>query len=216
MTTKPDAPPRGAAGWIDRYAVIAFDLDGVLVNSFDCWWRLLNATLEEQGKAPLSRDAFARTWGQDVEADRRSFFPDWTTAHLIEHYTREFPRFARYVEPEPEAKEVLETLKRAGKRLAVASNAPRSMVETLLDRASLLPLIECAAGVDQVAAGKPAPDLLEHVLRQLGTRREDACFVGDSEYDAGAARAAGLFFVGYRRDGDCRIDSLADLIRPRP
>jgi HAD superfamily hydrolase (TIGR01509 family) len=191
--------------------LVAFDLDGVLVDSFECWRRLLNATLESRGKRPLAAEEFAATWGQDVEADRGRFFPDWTVEELIAHYTREFPRFAEWIRTEPGAAETLGRLKGAGLTLAVASNSPTAMVERLLELASLRPLIDHAAGVDLVPRGKPEPDLLEHVLRAAGVPRDGALYVGDSEYDARAARAAGVRFVGFRRPGDGRIDTLSEL-----
>lgn len=194
------------------YRLVAFDLDGVLVDSFECWRRLLNDTLQAHGKRPLAPDEFALCWGQDVEADRQRFFPDWTVERLIEHYTREFPRYADWIRPMEGAKETLERLARAGKRIAVASNSPMAMVERLLELASLRAHVEWAAGVDLVANGKPEPDLIEHVLRESGIANEEACYVGDSEFDALAARAAGVRFIGYRRHGDERIESLLELV----
>jgi HAD superfamily hydrolase (TIGR01509 family) len=183
----------------------------VLVDSFECWWRLLNDTLESRGKDALTREEFAACWGQDVEADRRRFFPEWSVERLIEHYTRELPRFLEWVRPEPGAAETLGRLRERGLTLAVASNSPTAMVERLLELTSLSSLIEHAAGVDLVPSGKPEPDLIEHVLRAAGAPPDAACYVGDSEYDARAARAAGVLFVGYRRPGDRRIESLAEL-----
>ena len=197
---------------LEPFRLVPFDHDGVLVDSFDCWWKLLNDTLETHGLAPLSREDFARCWGQDVEADRRRFFPDWTVERLIDHYTREFPRYAQWIQPMPGAKEVLAELERAGKRIAVASNSPMEMVERLLELASLRSHVDWAAGVDLVPNGKPEPDLIDHVLRESGLGREEACYVGDSEFDARAARAAGVYFIGYRRDGDARVESLRALI----
>jgi HAD superfamily hydrolase (TIGR01509 family) len=193
------------------YRLVVFDLDGVLVDSFQCWWRLLNDTLEAHGQRPLSEEEFLVCWGQDVEADRRRFFPDWTVERLIEHYTREFPRYAAWIRPMEGAQETLDRLEREGKRIAVASNSPMAMVERLLELASLRHHVSWAAGVDLVPNGKPEPDLIEHVLREAGVSREEACYVGDSEFDARAARAARVHFIGYRREGDVRIESLREL-----
>jgi phosphoglycolate phosphatase len=199
---------------LSPYRLVVFDLDGVLVDSFQCWWRLLNDTLEAHGKRPLTEEEFSVCWGQDVEADRRRFFPDWTVEGLIEHYTREFPRYASWIRPMEGAQETLDRLKRAGKRIAVASNSPMAMVERLLELASLRRHVSWAAGVDLVPNGKPEPDLIEHVLRESGVMREEACFIGDSDFDARAARAADVYFIGYRRAGDARIESLGELVAP--
>jgi len=192
--------------------LVAFDLDGVLVDSFDCWWKLLNGTLAAHGRRELTREEFAACWGQDVEADRRRFFPEWTVERLIGHYAREFPRYAEWIRAEPSAVETLRGLKERGMRLAVASNSPTAMVERLLQQNALHGYFDVAAGVDLVANGKPEPDLIEYVLEEAGVRREDACFVGDSDYDARAAAAAGVLFIGYKRPGDRRIESLAELL----
>jgi phosphoglycolate phosphatase len=191
--------------------LIVFDMDGVLVDSFDCWWKLLNSTLVDHGMAPLTRDEFLGTWGQDVEADRRRFFPDWPVERLIRHYTRELPRYEEWVRAEAGAADVLVKFKTEGRLLAVASNSPLSMIERLLTQTSIRQHFDCAAGVDLVVNGKPAPDLLDYVLRETGVSREQCCFVGDSEFDAQAARAADVLFVGYRRPGDARIESLSEL-----
>lgn len=196
---------------LSPYRLVVFDLDGVLVDSFQCWWRLLNDTLEAHGQRPLTEEEFSVCWGQDVEADRRRFFPDWTVEGLIEHYTREFPRYASWIRPMEGAQETLDRLERAGKSIAVASNSPMAMVERLLGLASLRQHVRWAAGVDLVPNGKPEPDLIEHVLREAGVSREEACYVGDSEFDARAARAARVHFIGYRREGDVRIESLREL-----
>ncbi len=197
---------------LDSAALVAFDLDGVLVDSFECWWKLLNATLTAHGKRPQSREEFTAGWGQDVAADRDRFFPEWSVERLIEHYRREFPRYAAWIRAEPTAVATLQELKRRGKRVAVASNSPVAMVERLLEQTSLRPYVDWAAGVDLVPNGKPEPDLIVYVLRQAGIGPESACFVGDSEYDARAARAAGVLFVGYRRPGDWRIERLEELL----
>jgi HAD superfamily hydrolase (TIGR01509 family) len=206
------APAAHAAGAVDRFRLVAFDLDGVLVDSFDCWWRLLNETLTMNGKQPITHEEFAATWGQDVEADRRGYFPEWPLGRLIEHYTREFPRFADLIVAEPGARPLLESLKRQGKTVAVASNAPVAMVRRLLEQTGLAPFVDWAAGVDLVANGKPEPDLIQWALQQANARNDESCFVGDSEYDALAARAARVHFIGYRRPGDDRVESLRDLI----
>jgi phosphoglycolate phosphatase len=192
--------------------LVAFDLDGVLVDSFECWRMLLNDTLAQHGQREQTREEFAACWGQDAEADRKRFFPDWAVAELIAHYNAQFPRFVEWIREEPGAAEVLARLKQAGFTVAVASNSPTEMVERLLQRASLRSHVDHAAGVDLVAHGKPEPDLIEYVRHAAGVPREAVCFVGDSEYDARAARAAGVLFVGFRRAGDRRIESLRELL----
>ena len=193
--------------------MIAFDMDGVLVDSFECWWQVLRDLQIAQGKEPLTRERFAETWGQDADADRRSYFPEWTTTEIMARYDAAFPRYAHLIQAEPEAAATLGALRRPGKRLAVATNSPVDIAARLLGGASLASYFDCIACADLVAEGKPAPDLLHFIARQLGVTTAEIAYVGDSDYDAVAARAAGLFFVGYRRPGDVRVERLGELVR---
>lgn len=197
---------------VDPYRLVAFDMDGVLVDSFQCWWMLLNDTLAFRGDAPLTREGFQSTWGQDVEADRRRFFPDWSIEYLTRYYEERFPEYIQHVETEPEAVTVLDRLRRDGKLLAVATNSPVKIATKLLTHAGLATRLDRIVGVDLVEKGKPEPDLLIHIGRELEVPAGEMCYVGDSEFDAGAAQAAGVRFIGYRREGDVRIERLGELV----
>jgi len=56
--------------------------------------------------------------------------------------------------------------------------------------------ISVIVGRDSMLALKPAPDMIIRALEELSARRDDAAFVGDSEADLLAARAAHLRFYG--------------------
>ena len=210
----PASASLASANLVDPFRVVAFDMDGVLVDSFRCWWMLLNDMLASRGDGPLTREEFQSTWGQDVEADRRRFFPDWSVERLIRYYEERFPEYMKYVETMPDSASVLDRLRRDGKLLVVATNSPVKIATRLLEHAGLARKLDRIVGVDMVAQGKPEPDLLVHVAEELNIPMSRICYVGDSEFDAAAAKAAGIFFIGYRRGGDGRIERLADLLAP--
>jgi phosphoglycolate phosphatase len=198
---------------VDPFRAVAFDMDGVLVDSFQSWWLLLNDLLESEGKRKVTREEFREGWGQDQEADRRQFFPEWSVERLTREYAERFPRYRTFVVVELDAVRVLEALRARRKRLAVATNSPSGIATHLLEGAGIDRHFDRIVGVDQVAqVGKPAPDLLDHIGRSLEVTSAEMCYVGDTDYDAEAARAAGVFFIGYRREGDARIERLGDLL----
>jgi phosphoglycolate phosphatase len=199
------------AAIVEPYPVVAFDMDGVLLDSFRCWWELLNDALAHHGKPRLTREQFELTWGQDVEADRRMFFPEWTAEQIMTHYRSALPRFAALVDVEPEAAATLASLRLQGKKLAVATNSPMAIATSLLEGALLADYFDVIAGVDLVPEGKPAPDLLHLIARETGVSTAEMAYIGDSMFDEGAARAAGAFFIGYLRPGDARIERLGEL-----
>ena len=50
-------------------AAVLLDMDGVLLDSFEAWCAVMNATAVHFGLPPISRDAFGQAFGQSTEAD---------------------------------------------------------------------------------------------------------------------------------------------------
>src|SRR5438105_4407538 len=64
----------GALAVVSVSAVL-FDLDGVLVDTYEAWFSLMNAAVRDMGFPPVARERFRASWGQSTEADARDFFP---------------------------------------------------------------------------------------------------------------------------------------------
>ncbi len=76
--------------------------------------------------------------------------------------------------------------------MAVASGGPRRNVEASLRATGLLPLFDTIVTIDDVAHGKPAPDLYLEAARRLGVRPPDCLAFEDSVEGLDAARIAGM------------------------
>ena len=190
---------------------VLFDLDGVLVDSYDCWFHLLQDAMREQGKIPVSLDEFNSRWGQGSEADREVFFPEWSLDQLNAFYEKRFGDYTRWAKPEPGSEKILKHLQSRDIRIAIASNSPTGVVNDLLKHAGLENYPDAVIGADQVKESKPAPDLLLKAVEVLRIAKQEACYVGDSIYDAQAAEAAGIFFVGYKRQGEISVENFDEL-----
>ena len=168
--------------------------------------------MKEQGKVPVTLEEFDSRWGQGPEADQEVFFPEMTVDELIRFYEKRFPEYTRWVQSEPGADEALQKIRAAGKRIGVASNSPTAIVEDLLKQAGLRSYVDVVIGTDQVRESKPAPDLLFKAMELLRVNNDEVCYVGDSIYDARAAEGAGIFFVGYKREGDLSVKSFEEFL----
>jgi HAD superfamily hydrolase (TIGR01509 family) len=115
----------------------------------------------------------------------------------------------------PGVRELLAEAAAAGVPTGVASGALRVWVEGHLRRAGLLDVLGTVACRDDVAAGKPAPDLYLAALRRLGADAARSAAVEDSAPGLAAARAAGLWCVAVPGPSTTSHDlAIADLALP--
>lgn len=189
---------------------VLFDMDGVLLHSYRVWLALLRRLCRDLGYEPLSEERFHRSWGQGVQADVQDIFPRHTVDEITVLYDRHFLEHAEHLEVDADAPAVFRALRNAGRHVAVVTNTPRPLAAQLLALARIRP--DTLVGGTDVPRAKPAPDMLFEACRRLAVQPSEALMVGDSRFDHDAAKAAGVRFVGYRRPGDVRIDTLPELL----
>ncbi len=207
-----------------------FDLDGTLVDTAPDLTRALNHALAGAGIAPVD-EALTRHWVghgvramltaaleyRGVAAEPERF--EGLAAACIDHYAA---HIADHSAPYPGVVESLATL---GQRapLAVVTNKPAGLTESLLNALALAPLFTVVVGRGTTAKPKPDAEPALYACRRIGERPERALFVGDSATDVACARAAGCPVVLYRHGynhghdpetlgADRVIDSFCDLL----
>ena len=189
---------------------VLFDLDGVLVHSFEAWVQLMNATARHFGYPPVDRDRFQAVYGQPTTEDVRAFFPRETVEHVEAFYDAHFTDFKESVEADPAAAHVLSALVERGVRLAVVTNTASALAREILTGTGLR--IDTVVGGNDVPQAKPSPDMVHRACELLSVVPANAVMVGDSHYDRAAAQAAGVRFAGLGIDGDERLEHLVDLL----
>ena len=97
--------------------------------------------------------------------------------------------------PLPGVKELIDAADRLDIKLAVASSSERAWVISNLSRLCLLKRFQCIKCADDVIKTKPAPDLFEAVLRELGLKADQAIVFEDSPNGIQAANRAKIFCV---------------------
>jgi HAD superfamily hydrolase (TIGR01509 family) len=106
--------------------------------------------------------------------------------------------FESELEAVPGVVNVLATLDDHGIPVCLASNSDHGHIEHVLRVVGLSArLAGRTFSANDVAAGKPAPDLFLHAARTLGATPSRCVVVEDSPYGAMAARAAGMRCYAY-------------------
>lgn len=181
-----------------QYSTYIFDLDGTLLDTLDDLMLSVNYALQAYGMPQHSKDDIRRFVGNGVRMLMVRAVPGGDSNPLFEDVFLTFRQHYMQhsldnTKPYDGIPELLEALRRQGKRLAVVSNKFYAATQELC-RHFFPDTIEVAIG-EHEAEGirkKPAPDTVVEALRQLGVGKEGAVYVGDSDVDIQTARNSGL------------------------
>jgi HAD superfamily hydrolase (TIGR01509 family) len=194
-------------------SLVIFDCDGVLVDSEPVANRLLVRILAEDGFHVSYEECRRLFVGRTLEAvmahvEREigrplgSHWPDYVRDETL-------LAFAEGVAAVPGAEAVLRHLAAAGIPFCVASSGKFAKMRFTLGSSGLLPLVgDLLFSAEQVARGKPAPDLFLFAAKTMGFAPETCVVVEDSVPGVQAAVAAGMRAVGFAGDPHTDAEAL--------
>jgi HAD superfamily hydrolase (TIGR01509 family) len=182
---------------------ILFDLDGVLVDTYEVWFELLNDVARRHGYAPISAEAYKKSWGQGIEVDVSLYYTRHTVEQIREEYARYYGDFLHHLKVMEGADHTLTSIRLPK---AVITNSPVGLARRALALAKLDAHFQTVVGCDEVPRSKPAPDGVLEACRRLGVKPSETLLIGDSRFDEGAAKAAGVDFRWFTSFSELRLD----------
>lgn len=99
---------------------------------------------------------------------------------------------AELIKPLAGARELVMALTGKGCRTAIATTDKLERARVSMDFLALTDKLDCIVGSDSVPRSKPAPDMIELILKELKVDRSAAIMVGDAETDILMGKNAGL------------------------
>jgi HAD superfamily hydrolase (TIGR01509 family) len=174
---------------------VAFDLDGVLIDSEPTWAHVRRRfVLGHGGRWPDGADRRMQgmatmEWARYLHDDLGVALP---AAEIAERVVAEMAD--RFAGAPPLLPGAVEAVRRLAERwpLGLASSSPSRLIERVLASAGLASCFSVALSTEEVGAGKPAPDVYLEVARRLELPAERCAAVEDSTNGLRAARAAGM------------------------
>jgi phosphoglycolate phosphatase/AHBA synthesis associated protein len=191
------------------FTTALFDLDGVLIDSYTAWFNLLNDAAKTFGYPGVEKEKYDLLYGQSVEADIETLFPGLEMIRLKEFFEEHFFDYLGNFHIMEGALDSLSIARESGMKTAIVTNTTKPLAIEIAAHLKLEP--DLVIGSGDAEKSKPAPDLLLKAMEKLDSTAEEAVMIGDSDFDRRAAEAAGVHFIGYRRDGDQRVENHAEL-----
>jgi len=177
---------------------VVFDLDGVLLDTEQVWDEVRGKYVCERGgryDARLQRAMMGMSspeWSRLlVEEAGVPGPPERVSAEVVERMR------ARYGERLPLVPGAREAVERLAARwpLGLASSSNRPLIDTALELSGLASFFHATVSSEEVARGKPAPDVYLEAARRLGVPPERCAAVEDSHSGIRSAKTAGMQVV---------------------
>lgn len=176
------------------YKYILLDWDGCLAKTLDIWLDTYKQIFAEYNLYPEDRVITQEVFG------------DWNgPAKLgienIEEYSRRLTATVEEKYPHaklyPGVKEVLETLRRDKKLLALITTTKRSTLLPALESNKIVDAFDLILCAEDVTRHKPDPEVIHKALHILNGNKDQSIIIGDSKSDLGAAQNASIDSILY-------------------
>jgi HAD superfamily hydrolase (TIGR01509 family) len=176
---------------------VIFDLDGTLVDSEPNYYEAGRQTLAEHGVTDFTWTDHERYVGISTQET----VADWIERYGLRASVEELftVKNRRYLElarsatrAYPEMRTFVELLAAEDVPMAVASGSSPEAIEAVLAGTGLDAHLRTVVSADEVAHGKPAPDVFLEAARRLGADPAACVVLEDAAPGAAAAHAAGM------------------------
>jgi phosphoglycolate phosphatase len=184
-----------------RMDLVIFDLDGTLIDSKLDLVHAVNATRLHMGMSLLEEDRVASYVGSGAPVLIRRVLGPQAGEEQVQEALEYFIEFYRdhcldYTRLYPGVRESLDRLNGAGVHLAVLTNKPVKISNTILGGLGVASLFCYVYGGNSFDHKKPHPVGVETLRSQCGAERPRTLMVGDSTVDIQTARNAGVKACG--------------------
>jgi HAD superfamily hydrolase (TIGR01509 family) len=174
---------------------VVFDMDGVLLESEEVWDGVREAYVRERGgryDAEIQRAMMGMSsteWSRYLH--ETAGIPEKPEAINAEVVSRMLASYRRHL---PLIAGAVDAVRRLAARypLGLASSSNRQLIDAALELAGLAPCFDATVSSEEVAHGKPAPDVYVEAARRLGVDPTHCAAVEDSHGGIRSAKAAGM------------------------
>jgi HAD superfamily hydrolase (TIGR01509 family) len=185
---------------------VIFDLDGTLIDSVSTYFKMLDIIMERVNLPPVSKEVVMEimkggyeVWDLLIPENMRD-----RKAELLKRIMdvgQEVGRqmFQEEVKLIPGVPQIFSKLSANHIHIGIVTSTHARYLEGKmlpLKKNGIYDLIDAVIVIEDAPKIKPAPDPLIECARRLGVSRDKCLYVGDSQVDMKAGKAAGMMTIG--------------------
>ena len=201
---------------------VIFDMDGVLVDSYDAHFLSWKRMLENRG-LNITEEQFSSTFGQTNKDIISMLFPSIKLDEyepMAQEKEKIFRDIIREDFPEMEgASELIKAIHDAGGSLGIGSSGPLENIKTVLQLLGAGGYFRAIVSETEIIHGKPHPEVFLKTAQKLGLAPRMCVVIEDAPSGVEAAKRAGCAVVGLTgtvsrerlNQADMVVDSLKEL-----
>lgn len=202
---------------------IVWDMDGTVLNTLIDLRDSVNYVLKKYNMPEHTIEEYRRYFGSGIRYALECAVVDGTPSETIDEM---LPIFKEHYDvhcldntcPYDGILDAMKKLKEKGYKMAIVSNKIDSAVKELNEK-FFKEYVDVAIGETPGTKRKPAPDMVEQALKELGSSKEESIYIGDSEVDLQTARNSNLPCISVLwgfRDRDYLIEQGATTFAETP
>ena len=202
---------------------IVWDMDGTVLNTLIDLRDSVNYVLRKYNMPEHTIEEYRRYFGSGIRYALECAVIEGTPSETID---KMLPLFKEHYDihcldntcPYEGILDAMKKLKEKGYKMAIVSNKIDSAVKELNEK-FFKEYVDVAIGETSGTKRKPAPDMVEQALKELGSSKEESIYIGDSEVDLQTAINSSLPCISVLwgfRDRDYLIEQGATTFAETP
>lgn len=179
-----------------------FDMDGVIIDSEPLHFQVEQDVCKKYGVelAEKELESYVGTRARDMwQQIKKTHGATFEVSAVLNEANKRKQAYvvSGKVEPISGIKELLAALKNNGYRIGLASSSPRPFIEAVLNSFGISDYFDVVMSGEEVANGKPAPDVYRETAEKLGVQPDACTVLEDAAHGVQAALAAGMRVIGF-------------------
>jgi len=199
-----------------KLEAVLFDMDGVIVDSEPLWTEVEKQLLARRNLL-YSSSLKTAMMGRDAREAVTFLIEHYRLAESVGKLIGERNQliaelFKGHLKAIPGAVETVRSVIAAGIVAGLVSSSPKTLMELVLEKLGATGLFALALSGDQVARGKPAPDIYLEAAEKLGVKPECCLVIEDAPHGVTAAKLAGMFCLAISTSASAVELAMADKV----